>query len=91
MRRTTLILMLSVNWPTLAIAAVPAPVQLDIEPKLLRPTEVQATPDTRPLRGPEDFALPGSDLAPLTGKDTGARERAPSPQSPSVAPALEGF
>jgi hypothetical protein len=91
MRRATLILMLSVNWPTLAIAAVPAPVQLDIEPKLLRPTEVQATPDTPPLHGPEDFALPGSDLAPLTGKDTGARERAPSPQSPSVAPALEGF
>lgn len=91
MRRATLILMPYVNWPTLAIAAVPAPVQLDIEPKLLRPTEVQATPDTRPLRGPEDFALPGSDLAPLTGKDTGARERAPGPQSPSVAPALEGF
>jgi len=52
---------------------------------------VQATPDTRPLRGPEDFDLPGSDLVPLKGKDTGARERAPSPQSPSVAPALEGF
>ena len=91
MRRATLILMLSVSWPTLAIAADPAPVQADIEPKPLRPTEMQATPDTQPLRGPEEFALPASDLVPLTGKDTGARERAPSPQSPSVAPVLEGF
>ena len=91
MRRATLILMLSVNWPTLAIAADPAPAQVDIEPKPLQPIELQATPNTQPLRGPEDFALPGSDLVPFMGKDTGARERAPSPQSPSVAPALEGF
>lgn len=40
MRRATLILMLSVNWPTLVIAADPAPAQVDIEPKPLRPTEV---------------------------------------------------
>ena len=33
-------LMLSVNWPTLAIAVDPAPAQVDIEPKRLRTTEV---------------------------------------------------
>lgn len=90
MLRATLIVMLSVNWPVLAIAADPAPAQADFEPKLLRPPEVPAAPDTTPLRVPEDFALPASELAPRTGKDSAAQERA-SPQPPGNTPVLEGF
>jgi hypothetical protein len=91
MLRATLILILSVNWSVLAIAADPAPAQADFEPKLLRPPEVHLAPDTTPMRGPEDFALPASKPAPRTGKDTGAQERAASPQPASNAPVLEGF
>ncbi len=91
MLRATLILILSVSWSVLAIAADPAPAQADFEPKLLRPPEVHATPDTTPMRGPEDFALPASEPAPRKGKDAGAQERAASPQGPGNAPVLEGF
>lgn len=91
MRRATLMLMLFVSWPLLALAADPAPAQADFEPKPLRSTEIQATPQTTPLRGPEDFVLPASELAPHTARDTGNQERLPSPQAPSPAPALEGF
>ena len=90
MRRATLIMILSVSWPVLAIAADPAPAQADFEPKLLRPPEVPAAPDTPPQRVPEDFALPASELAPRTGKDSAAPGRA-SPQLPGNTPVLEGF
>ncbi len=91
MLQATLMLMLSVSWPLLALAADPAPAQADIEPKPLRSTEIQATPQTTPLRGPEDSVLPASELAPHTARDTGSQERLPNPQAPSPAPALEGF
>ena len=91
MLRATLIIMLSMSWPVGAIAADPAPAQADFEPKPLRPAEMHAAPDASPLRGPEDFALPALDLVPRNGTDTGAQERAATPQRPSNAPALEGF
>lgn len=96
MKRATLMLMLSVSWPLLAIAADPAPAQADPEPKPLQSTQIQTmqiqtTPDTRPLRGPEDFILPDPELRPHAGKDTGAQERVPSPQLPGNASVLEGF
>ena len=75
----------------LANAVDPAPVQADFEPKLLRPAEMHAAPDTSALPGPEDFALPASDLVPRGGTDTGAQERVANPQLPSNAPVLEGF
>jgi hypothetical protein len=87
MRRATLLLMLSASWPLLAIAADPAPVQADFEPKPLQSTETRATPDNRPLRGPEDFVLPAPELTPRTGKEAGPQDRAPNPN----APVLEGF
>jgi hypothetical protein len=87
MIRVTLILMLAASCPLLAIAADPAPVQADFEPKPLQPTEIRAAPDTRPLRGPEDFVLPAPELAPSTIKETGAQDRATNPN----APVLEGF
>ena len=91
MPRAPLILMLSASWHLLAIAADPAPMQADFEPKLLRPAEVHAAPDTAPLRGPEDFALPASELVPRKVKDAGAQEGATSPQLPSNGQVLEGF
>lgn len=91
MLRATLMLMLSVSWPLLALAADPAPAQADFEPKPLRSAEIHPTSQPTPLRGPEDFALPASELAPDTGKGTGSQERLPSPQAPSPAPVLEGF
>jgi hypothetical protein len=91
MLRATLILRLSVSWSVLVLAADPTPAQADFEPKLLRPPEAHAAPDTTPMRGPEDFALPASDPAPRPGKDTDAQERAARPQPPSNAPVLEGF
>ncbi len=91
MLRATLMLMLYVSWPLLALAADPAPAQADFEPKPLRSAEIHPTSQTTPLRGPEDFVLPAPELAPDTGKGTGGQERLPSPQAPSPAPALEGF
>jgi len=91
MPKATLTLMLSVSWPLSALAADPAPAQADFEPKPLRSAEMPATPQTTPSRGPEDFVLPTSDLAPDTVKNMGSQERSPSPQAPSHAPALEGF
>lgn len=91
MKRATLMLMLSASWPLLAIAADLAPAQADPEPKPLQPTEVRTTPDTRPLRGPEDFVLPDTELRPPAGKDTIAQERVPSPQLPGNASVLDGF
>jgi hypothetical protein len=101
MKRATLMLMLSVSWPLLAIAADPAPAQADPEPKPLQSTQIQTMqiqttqtqtiPDTRPLRGPEDFILPDPELRPHAGKDTGAQERVPSPQLPGNASVLDGF
>ena len=91
MRRATLIMMLSVSWPVLAIAADPALLQSDFEPKPLPSREIRAIPDAPHLRGPEDFILPAPELVPHIRKDAGPQERAPSPQSPSNAPVLEGF
>ena len=91
MPRAILILMLSMSWPLLATAADPAPVQADFEPKPLQSKEMPATLDTRPLRGPEDFILPATELAPRTDKDTVTQERVPNRQSQTNAPVLEGF
>ncbi len=96
MKRATLMLMLSASWPLLTSAADPAPVQVDPEPKPLQSMQIQTmqiqtTPDIRPLRGPEDFVLPDTELRPHAGKETAAQERVPSPQLPGNASVLEGF
>ena len=87
MIQVTRLLMLSASWPLLAIAADPAPVQADFEPKPLQSTEIRSTPDIRPLRGPEDFVLPAPVLAPSTGEETGTQDRVTNPN----ATILEGF
>lgn len=91
MLRAICILMLSLSWPLLAIAADPAPVQADFEPKPLQSKEMPAPLDPAPLRGPEDFILPAPELAPRTGKDTGTQDRVSNRQSQTNAPVLEGF
>ena len=91
MIRATLILMLFASWHAPAIAADPAPAQADFEPKPLQSTEMHAAPDVRPLRGPEDFVLPATELAPGAGKDTGTQSPSSTRQTPTNMPVLEGF
>ena len=91
MPHAMLILMLSAIWPLLALAADPAPAQADFEPKPLRSAEMQTPPDTAPLRGPEDFAMPAPELAPRTDGYPAAQEPISDPKLPSNPSVLEGF
>lgn len=93
MRHHTLLTLLSVALPWLALAADPAPAESDPEPKLApQPVPVtRATAGSPPAHGPEDFPgllpveVPGGAHRPQ--KSTQPTD-AISPDQPSV---LEGF